>query len=115
MGGERSAAEMIGLSMDEIANPLPGRLWNVTGSVRHNNGEFNRKVEMDECLVEFSSNTGKYRLTKKESCAQYYAPLTGLSQGDIPVADLLDGLQAAPLMSAEELFAKRVASQQYKR
>lgn len=116
INSEKSAYELIGLDASDISNPMPSRLWNITGSVRNpNGGEFNRMVEDEYCVTEFSTSTGRYRMTKRPICKKFEAPLVGLSKDDIPISEVLDGLRAAPQVDAYQLFTKQAMCQQYKR
>ncbi|WP_396189637.1 hypothetical protein, partial [Flavobacterium sp.] len=111
----KTAAQIIGLEDADVESPLPARLWNVEGSVPNNGGEFNRKVDYEHCVLEFSSSSGKYRLTKKETCRQFEAPLYGLQPDDITVADILDGLQASPELDFKEVTEKKMVTYRLKR
>lgn len=109
-----SPSEIIGLGA--IPGDVAPRLWNCTGSVpNQNGGEFDRVVSLEHCTFEFSSTSGQYLMTKLPACVQFEAPLAGLERSDIDVGVLLDGLQAAPEVVADEAFAKQLMAVTLKR
>ena len=105
MNSPKSASEIIGIENEDAPYPMPPRLWNIAGSVRATNGQFDRRLDLEKCVVEFSSSSGRYRMTKKECCSELYAPLGGMQGESITIADLLDGALSAPVLDAADAFA----------
>lgn len=100
-----SPAGIIGLPDEDVPNPTPARLWNVTGSVRNDDKVYNRRVEDEFGVMEFNSNDGRYRFTKSAACKALEAPLVGMQSADIPTEDIMAGLMAAPETSLPEVLA----------
>lgn len=97
-------AGIIGLADEDVPNPTPPRLWNVTGSTRNDDKVYNRRVEDEFGVMEFNSNNGKYRYTKSAACKVFEAPLVGMQSVDIPTDDIVTGLLAAPSTTMSEVM-----------
>lgn len=97
-------AGIIGLSDDDVPNPTPARLWNVTGSIKNDDKVYNRRVEDEFGVMEFNSNDGRYRFTKSAACKAFEAPLVGMQSVDIRTDDIVTGLLAAPSTTMSEVL-----------